>query len=83
MYWPLGAPRVYAATKGRRKKSSNSADNIEDEEEKAEQTKANEDAAILGLRVSRNGQFFATITSTTLLIWQTSVGQEQSRFDRF
>ena len=80
MYWPLGAPRVYAATKGRRKKSSSSSDNIEDEEEQA---KAKEAAAVLGLRVSRNGQFFTTITSTTLLIWQTSVGQEQRQFDRF
>ena len=79
MYWPLGAPRVYAATKSKRKHSLDSNDN-EDEEEQA---KAKEAAAVIGLRVSRNGQFFATITATALLIWQTSVGQGQKQSDRF
>ncbi|MCJ1321713.1 hypothetical protein MMC15_007058 [Xylographa vitiligo] len=66
MYWPLGAPRVYAA----RKISPPSATEIgqkgdqKDEEEKY--------SALLGLRVSRNGQYFVTITTTSLNIWQTS-----------
>ena len=79
MYWPLGAPRVYAAAKRRRKNVSDSNGN-EDEEEQA---KAKSAAAVVGLRVSRNGQYFATITATTLLIWQTSVGQGQRQSDRF
>lgn len=79
MYWPLGAPRVYAAAKRRRKHSLDSNGN-EDEEEQAN---AKEATAVIGLRVSRNGQFFATITATALLIWQTSVGQGQRQSDRF
>ena len=79
MYWSLGAPRVYAAAK-RRRKHSLDPDGNEDEEEEA---KAKEADAVIGLRVSRNGQYFATITATTLLIWQTSVGQGQRQSDRF
>jgi hypothetical protein len=32
------------------------------------------DAAILGLRVSRSGHIFATMTARTVTIWQTRVG---------
>ena len=79
MYWPLGAPRVYAATKGRRKNRT-ASDGHEDDEEQA---KADEAPAVLGLRVSRNGQFIATLTATTLIIWQSSVGQQHMQLDRF
>lgn len=79
MYWPLGAPRVYAATKGRRKFTT-ASDGHKGDEEKA---KAEEAPAILGLRVSRNGQFIATLTATTLIIWQSSVGQQHWQLDRF
>ena len=79
MYWPLSAPRVYAATKSKRKGSPAPDDNKGDEE----QAKAEEAATILGLRVSRSGQFFATITAATLIIWQSSVRQQHWQSDRF
>ncbi|MCJ1436274.1 hypothetical protein MMC27_005652 [Xylographa pallens] len=66
MYWPLGAPRVYAARKLSLPSATENGQkgNQKDEEEKY--------SALLGLRVSRNGQHFATITATSLNIWQTS-----------
>lgn len=74
MYWPLGAPRVYAASRRRRKDlpGSKEADEDGDSEEKAA-------SAILGLRVSRNGHLFVTITKTALTIWQTSVRRIAAR----
>jgi len=68
MYWPLGAPRVYAASRRRRKTAVRLNDDTEDGEEDEQAS-----SAILGLRVSRNGLLFATITRTTLTVWQTSV----------
>lgn len=70
MYWPLGAPRVYAAARRKRKAST-----LEDGEEDSEDVEDVEDKAtnILGLRVARNGLLFVTITETTLIVWQTSV----------
>ena len=67
MYWPVGAPRIYAATKSKRKrpKQDGNEDTVDAAEEDA--------SALLGHRVSRSGQMFATITATTLTIWQTSV----------
>lgn len=68
MYWPLGAPRVYAATKPHQKLSqpNGSGNSEEDAVEK-------DAAVLLGLRVSRSGRLFATITAKALTIWQTSV----------
>ena len=68
MYWPLGAPRVFAAPKKRTSPTSNE-DSSQSQDDQTE-----EDPALLGLRVSRNGQLFATITKTALHIWQTAVG---------
>ncbi|MCJ1388668.1 hypothetical protein MMC18_001517 [Xylographa bjoerkii] len=66
MYWPLGAPRVYAARKvsPTAPPGNGQGGTQEDEEEKF--------SALLGLQVSRDGQHFATITATSLNIWQTS-----------
>ena len=66
MYWPLGAPRVYAASRRKRKPS----DNI-DEKKNGETEEAA--SRILGLRVARNGHLFITITETALTVWQTAV----------
>ncbi|KAL9636628.1 MAG: hypothetical protein Q9164_002707 [Protoblastenia rupestris] len=66
MYWPLGAPRIYAAS--RRKRKPPDASN--DEKEAPEDGQNGEN--ILGLRVGRNGHLFTTITETTLTIWQAS-----------
>ena len=75
MYWPLGAPRVYAATRRKRKPSTsvNGEEDSEDVEEK--------DTNILGLRVARNGHIFVTITEHTLTVWQTSVRRESHSID--
>jgi hypothetical protein len=68
MYWPLGAPRIYAAARRRRKASED--DNKRDDGELLD---AKDGAAILALRISRNGQLFVTVTATTLTVWQISV----------
>ena len=66
MYWPLGAPRVYVASRRRRKSPGSS--------EEKENGQTDETAAkILGLRVARNGHLFVTITETALTVWQTAV----------
>ena len=68
MYWPLGAPRIYAATKKRRKPDS---DDIEDDSEA--ESKDRLYAPIIGVRVSRTGHLLTTITEDTLTVWQASV----------
>ena len=68
MYWPLGAPKVYAAARRRRKLSKDGSDSEEDE-----QNAESPSEAILGLRVARNGHLFATITTATLNVWHASV----------
>jgi RAB6A-GEF complex partner protein 1 len=127
MYWPIGAPRVYAASKLElsvspthanedecaapvlipvEKSKSNGPseygevgqplkeDGSEDDPERKSKTGSKRQGAkqalsedydtgleseegpggeILGLRISRGGQIFATITRSTLTIWQTKV----------
>ncbi|KAL9128023.1 MAG: hypothetical protein Q9217_003217 [Psora testacea] len=67
MYWPLNAPRIYAAQRRKRKPQTPDTDGHEDAD--SEDTT---DTAILGLRVARGGHLFTTITKTTLTVWQTS-----------
>lgn len=77
MYWPLGAPRVYAVAKRRRKSNKpieNDGSEAGDEDEN--DVNDNNSSALIGLCVSRNGHLFATITNATLTIWQTSVGEK-------
>ena len=68
MYWPLGAPRIYTANKRRRK-----AQNGADAEDTDGGNDAKDNAPIIGLRASRNGHLFTTITETALTVWQASV----------
>ena len=76
MYWPLGAPRVYAASRRRRKPR------LEADDEKADDEPENtESRSILGLRVARHGHLFVTITDTALTVWQTSVCAGVGIFD--
>ena len=70
MYWPLGAPRVYASTRPRRKVPE--LNGVDNSNEKAE---GKDPEVLLGLRVSRSGRLFATITAKTLNIWQASVSR--------
>ena len=75
MYWSLGAPRVYAASKNKKKTADageNDHEDISDGDEPLDSNDPNP-AALLGLRVSRNGHLFTTITATTLTVWQTLV----------
>lgn len=78
MYWPLGAPRVYAASRRKRKASVSHK-----EEEETEKVDEGEATNILGLRVARNGHLFVTITETALTVWQTSVCNVRYRVDWF
>ena len=126
MYWPIGAPRVYAADVEHHydHRSSLSEDGLEDrpaesvergnggrpvlgsgnseEGRKLEKSGTVSEASIttngyrsseakgrasskstpkeplIGLRVSRNGQMFATITASTLTLWQTRASGSQT-----
>lgn len=69
MYWPLGAPRIYAADKTRNK----AADTANQDDGDKSDAVDHDPASLLGLRTSRSGHMVATITATTLTIWQTSV----------
>ncbi|KAL8685639.1 MAG: hypothetical protein Q9218_007636 [Villophora microphyllina] len=69
MYWPLGAPRIYSANRKRRKEHTEDDDGGQQQMEDA-QEEAN--ATVLGLRTSRSGHLIATVTATTLTIWQAS-----------
>lgn len=68
MYWPLGAPRIYAASRRRRKASED-----DDKRDDGALVNAKDEDAILALQISRNGQLFVTVTATTLTVWQISV----------
>jgi|SRR5579862_7888091 len=133
MYWPIGAPRIYAASDNRRPKdqafksgdSANTQQSVNSDhvsaigatgetrssgvdvgngdvessisgEEREQNDKRSShlnqplenglnwgrpetpsssvSGGIIGLRVSRNGLMFATITTDILTIWQTRVG---------
>lgn len=87
MYWPNGVPRVYAVNgsckklpevddefEGRSRKPQDgetSEPSRESEREKDSQAWTKE--PIIGLCVSRNKRLFATITDSSLTIWQTRV----------
>ena len=71
MYWPLGAPRIFAAPP---RPKSPKPDETEISLSEKEDEEDDRDKALLGLQASRSGQVFATITSKTLDIWQTTVG---------
>ena len=68
MYWPLGAPKIYAAHR-RKRKAQDDNDRADEDSESEEQ--ANE--PFTGLQLSRHGRRFTTITETALSVWQTSV----------
>ena len=76
MYWPIGCPQIFGANRP--------VENSTVGDEEGEGGGDNEDAKdfdpahLLGLRVSRDGRLFATITAIRLTIWQTSVSHEQA-----
>lgn len=71
MYWPLGAPKIYAAHR-RKRKAHDDDDRADDDSEGEEQS----DEALTGLQVSRHGRRFTTITETALSVWQVSVSSD-------
>lgn len=72
MYWPLGMPRVYTAP-------VKPMPHIDEDESSSEDENGPDDRIIAGLQTSRNGAVFATITTTTLNIWQVSVWSNVSK----
>ncbi|KAI4100134.1 MAG: hypothetical protein L6R37_005649 [Teloschistes peruensis] len=68
MYWPLGAPRIYSANRKRRKGSAEDDDTAQEPGDVRDE----EDSDILDLRTSRSGHLIATVTATSLMIWQAS-----------
>lgn len=78
MYWPLGAPRIYAASR-RRRRPYDDGDKEEVNSERPESDREN----ILGLRISRSGRLFTTITESSLSVWQTSVWRHLERLHYF
>ena len=74
MYWPLGPPKIYVATKRLREPLQARKDLIQEDER---------DNAIIGFRIGRDGNVLATITATALTIWQTSVGIKSLQLDSF
>jgi RAB6A-GEF complex partner protein 1 len=102
MYWPIGAPRLYAAGKldlghAETNESDITVESTTDKIITAKETtsthtrkasrrptllrNANSGGAygddlsgeIVGMKLSRNGHLFVTITATTLTVWQTKV----------
>jgi hypothetical protein len=78
MYWPLGAPQVFAAPAKR-----DTLDHYKEDDGQNHVSTTDNETALLGLCVSRNGYLFATISATTLYIWQTSVSDNRSSDRRF
>ncbi|KAL8729307.1 MAG: hypothetical protein Q9166_004804 [cf. Caloplaca sp. 2 TL-2023] len=62
----MGAARIYSANRTRRK------DQADHEVQRPKESEGGKPDAILGLRTSRSGHLLATITATTMTIWQTS-----------
>lgn len=67
MYWPMGGAHIYSANRKRRKARRSPGDQEEEDEEE------DDSAPILGLRTSRSGHLLATVTATTMTVWQASV----------
>ena len=87
MYWPNGVPRVYAVNGPGIPSALSGNDGAIDHESVAEQKESVDHAdegsgskpgswageSINGLCVSRSGHLFATMTESSIAIWQTKV----------
>ena len=67
MYWPLGAPRVYASA-GR-----SAVQHRGPQDQPSAEESWMEDDHLLGLCVGRSQQLFVTITAAAVGVWQVSV----------
>ncbi|KAF2471953.1 RIC1-domain-containing protein [Lindgomyces ingoldianus] len=76
-YWPICSPSVFAATKQTRPGSPQTSDDgVQPDQEPhgGESDETSEDdvsGEMIGIKVTRSGHMFATITRSTLTIWQT------------
>ncbi|KAL8804205.1 MAG: hypothetical protein Q9200_005918 [Gallowayella weberi] len=66
MYWPMGAARIYSSNRIRRKEQ----DDLDAQDSR--RSEQDDQDAIVSMRTSRNGHLIATITGTTMTIWQAS-----------
>lgn len=87
MYWPNGVPRVYAVNGPgppvtvHGEEEAEAADGRETERQgsfdsstrRARNRNAWAREPLIGLCVSRNGHFFATMTESSIAVWQTKV----------
>lgn len=87
MYWPNGVPRVYAVNGPEISPALSDEDRAVDNENVSEQKELLDrvddgpgsksgswaDEPINGLCVSRSGHLFATMTDTSIAVWQTKV----------
>lgn len=75
MYWPIGAPKIYAAHKhtARSKGEDFSHDGLD--ESANGQAGAHDEQEIVDIRLARGGHLFATITRSSLSIWQTKASR--------
>lgn len=88
MYWPNGVPRVYAVNGpgirlpnihngasdyGGRISHGEDGDHDAEDTEREKEADAWAEEPITGLCVSRSGHLFATMTETSIAIWQTKV----------
>lgn len=76
MYWPIGAPKIYAAHKHRAcgKAEVVSQDGLDESTEEG-QADGHDEQEIIDVRLARGGHLFATITHSSLSIWQTKVSR--------
>lgn len=88
MYWPNGVPRVYAvngpgippalsdedrAVDHENESSPEQKESIDHGDGPGSKTKLWADEPIGGLCVSRSGHLFATMTDSSIAVWQTKV----------
>ena len=84
-YWPISSPSVFAATKEstpqqgttRISHDGAAADEDDSDGQSSAQHGQEDDMAgeVLAMEVTRSGHMFATITRSTLTIWQTKAGR--------
>lgn len=76
-YWPISSPSVFAASKETRTQPTPvSHDGADEDDGQGGVQHAEDDMAgeMVAMEVTRSGHLFATITRSTLTIWQTKAG---------
>lgn len=80
MYWPIGQPKTYAASKhtapAPSRNQSVSNDGLDNSSEAAQDITSQHECTdgaqhIVDIKIARGGQVFASITESALTVWQT------------